>query len=67
MIDSKTIAPTRPAGAGYAASHISGTATPTNGPTRPRWRSLACPVPNAAIDLTLAPKYAAMTLEHETE
>ena len=25
------------------------------------------PAPNAAIDLTLAPKYAAMTLEHETE
>jgi hypothetical protein len=28
--------PKRPAGAGYAASHI-GTATPNNGATGPRW------------------------------
>jgi hypothetical protein len=44
MIDSKTIAPTRPAGTDYAASHI-GTATPNNCATTPRWRSLACPTP----------------------
>jgi hypothetical protein len=63
MIDSKTIAPTRPAGAGYAASHRKLNERTTG----PRWRSSACLAPNAAIDLTLAPKYAAMTLEHETE
>ena len=41
MIDSETIAPTRPAGTDYAASHI-GTATPNNCATTPRWRSSAC-------------------------
>jgi hypothetical protein len=40
MIDSETIAPTRPAGTDYAASHI-GTATPNNCATTPRWRSSA--------------------------
>jgi hypothetical protein len=42
-------------------------ATPNNRGTRPRWRSSACFAANDAIDLTLAPKYAAMTLEHEAE
>jgi hypothetical protein len=37
--------------------------TPNNRITRRRWRSSPSLAANDAIDLTLAPKYAAMTLE----